>query len=170
MVLRSTKKTISKPEPQPKVVLKVKDKTQKKPVKPVNAADQHPQRSLDMCLLLDCTASMQTWIERSKDTLQKIIANVKADFKKGLKVRVAFVGYRDVNDARRFEVLDFTQNLDHATKFIASMEATGGDDPAEDVQGGLQQALNLSWDPNTAKQAFLICDAPGHGRDIADEW
>ena len=81
----------------------VRPTDKKPPVKPVDASKATTQ-SLDMCLLLDCTASMQTWIERSKDTLHKIIANVKADFKKGLKVRVAFVGYRDVNDARRFEV------------------------------------------------------------------
>jgi hypothetical protein len=28
----------------------------------------------------------------------------------------------------------------------------------------------MEWSPNSTKQIFLICDAPGHGRDIADEW
>lgn len=44
----------------------------------------------------------------------------------------------------------------------------GGADAPEDVQGGFNQALNLEWEPNSAKQLFLICDAPGHGKDICD--
>lgn len=63
-------KTISKPETPS---TKKHDGTKQK-VKPVKAEDEN---SLDMCLLLDCTASMGTWIERSKDTLKEIITNVK---------------------------------------------------------------------------------------------
>jgi len=49
---------------------------------------------LELGLLLDCTSSMSTWIERSKKTLQEIISNVVSSTD-GLKVRVCFVGYRD---------------------------------------------------------------------------
>lgn len=49
---------------------------------------------LELGLLLDCTSSMSTWIERSKKTLQEIISNV-VESCDGLKVRVCFVGYRD---------------------------------------------------------------------------
>jgi hypothetical protein len=38
---------------------------------------------------------MSSWIQRSKETLKGIIENVKKDYA-GLKVRVSFVGYRDV--------------------------------------------------------------------------
>ena len=31
------------------------------------------ERTLDLCLLLDCTSSMHSWIQRSKDTLKTII-------------------------------------------------------------------------------------------------
>lgn len=124
------KKTAAKEKP--KAVDRAGPK--KKAVKPVVAADE---KSLDMCLLLDCTSSMASWIERSKETLKNIIANVKEDYK-GLKVRVAFVGYRDVGDKPRFEVLPFTQDLDAATSFISKMRAQGGADMPEDVQGGLE--------------------------------
>lgn len=50
---------------------------------------------LELCLLLDCTGSMASWIQRSKDTLKSIIESVKAE-NQGLKVRVCFIGYRDV--------------------------------------------------------------------------
>ena len=39
----------------------------------------------------------------------------------------------------------------------------------EDVQGGFHLALTeMSWSEESAKFAFHIADAPGHGRDICD--
>lgn len=116
---------------------------------------------------MDCTGSMGSWIERSKNTLKGIIQSVKTDYE-NLNVKVSFVGYRDVQDKNRFDVFDFSEDLDAVTKFIAKMAANGGGDAPEDVQGGLNQALNMKWTPSSIKQLFLICDAPGHGKDICD--
>jgi len=77
--------------------------SKKEPVAPVKApalsrtASKASKSSkvLDLCLLLDCTGSMSSWIQRSKDTLKEIIDNVKADNPE-LEVRVCFVGYRDI--------------------------------------------------------------------------
>ena len=63
--------------------------------------------TLDLCLLMDITSSMQEWIERSKETLHEIINNIKTQ-NKDLQVRVAFVGYRDIRDSERFCVMNFT--------------------------------------------------------------
>ena len=60
-------------------------------------------QTLDLCLLMDCTSSMSSWIARSKDTLKEIIDTVKTQ-NAGLKVRVAFVGYRDIKDTQRFTI------------------------------------------------------------------
>ena len=116
---------------------------------------------------MDCTGSMGSWIERSKNTLKGIIQSVKTDYE-NLNVKVSFVGYRDVQDKNRFDVFEFSEDLDAVTKFIAKMSANGGGDAPEDVQGGLNQALNMKWTPSSIKQLFLICDAPGHGKDICD--
>jgi molybdenum cofactor biosynthesis enzyme MoaA len=94
--------------------------------------------------MLDCTASMRSWIVRSKETLADILKNIKKDYA-GLKVRVAFVGYRDITDRDRFEIFNFSEDLDACTRFIAKMNATGGADFPEDVQGGFNKALNLPW-------------------------
>lgn len=48
-----------------------------KTTKATKAAQDDKQR-LDLCLLMDCTSSMQEWIERSKETLHEIINNVKS--------------------------------------------------------------------------------------------
>ncbi len=125
---KATTKTPKAPVP-PKV--KATKKTQAKETK---AATN--DKLLEVCLLLDCTGSMSSWIQRSKDTLKGIIKSVQEDYA-GLKVLVSFVGYRDVQDHPRFEIFEFSDDLDAATAFIAKMQATGGGDTPEDVQGGL---------------------------------
>ena len=76
---------------------------------------------------------MGMWIQRSKETLSQIIDSIKAK-NTGLKVRVAFVAYRDITDGNlRFDITDFTENIDLIKAKINKQEATGGDDPPEDV-------------------------------------
>ena len=38
-----------------------------------NKVENDTRPTLDLCLILDCTSSMQVWIERSKDSLHEII-------------------------------------------------------------------------------------------------
>jgi hypothetical protein len=111
---------------------------------------------------------MGSWIERSKVTLKEIIDAVKIQ-NTGLKVRVSFVGYRDIKDKERFTILEFTEDIELVKIFISNTRAKTQESPAdfpEDVQGGLNEALKLNWLNNSIKQAFLICDAPGHGKDL----
>ena len=108
---------------------------------------------------------MHSWIERSKDTLKQIIDHVKAE-NTGLSVRVCFIGYRDIRDRERFTIQPFTEDIDKVKGFIAKTNAEGGADMPEDVQGGLNKALQQDWGLSSVKQVFLICDAPGHGRDL----
>jgi hypothetical protein len=46
------------------------------------------------------------------------------------------------------------------------VNATGGGDFPEDVQGGFNKALGMAWDATSIKTAFHIFDAPGHGKDL----
>ena len=75
---------------------------------------------------------MASWIERSKNTLREIIDNVKSD-NPTLKVRVCFVGYRDIKDHPRFSIYEFTEDLEKVKTFIKGVSATGGGDFPEDV-------------------------------------
>ena len=86
----------------------------KQPVAPKKTAkSREGEKSLDLCLILDCTSSMGAWIERSKDTLHEIIDHV-ISANSGVKVRVSFVAYRDIHDHERFDVLDFTDDINAA--------------------------------------------------------
>lgn len=82
--------------------------------------------------MLDCTGSMASWIQRSKDTLKEIIDTVKQN-NPGLQVRVCFVGYRDIKDHDRFSLMDFSDDLAAVKNFIGRVSATGGGDDPEDV-------------------------------------
>jgi len=160
-------KKVSKTKSAPKS--KPAAKAVKKEVVPPkkNLPAKSSTKLLDLCLILDCTGSMSSWIQRSKDTLKQIIESVINE-NSGLTVRAAFVAYRDVQDHPRFDVTDFTENIDQVKAAISRQAATGGGDFPEDVQGGFNKALGLSWAPESVKIAFHIADAPGHGKDICE--
>jgi len=125
-------------------------------------------RILDLVLIMDCTGSMSAWIEHSKTTLKSVIDDIVEE-NENLKVRVAFVGFRDFGDGDIiFSVQDFTFDIPTVKNFISKQRATGGGDLAEDVTGGLYQTLQLSWYPNSVRLASIIADAPTHGKQYHD--
>jgi len=123
---------------------------------------------LELGLLLDCTASMSSWIERAKKTLQEIIQNVVTSCDGKLDVRVCFVGYRDHCDKQRFTIQEFSKDIGKVKDFISKVRATGGGDFPEDVVGGLRKCLDQQWSSDSSKQVFHIFDAPCHGKKYCD--
>lgn len=123
-----------------------------------------PQKILDLCLIMDCTGSMSSWMAHCKDTLKQVIDDtIKQD--PTAKVRVSFVGYRDFCDEDMFAIHDFSYDIDAVKAFMGKESARGGGDTPEDVQGGLRHALDLNWSAkdDSVKIAFLCADAPAHG-------
>jgi len=92
---------------------------------------------------------MSSWINKAKETLNEVIDQVVKETQEegNLKVRVSFIGYRDLEPRNpnpkyeRFEKKDFTDDIDSVRKFIAGCKADGGDDGPEDMQGGLKLCL-----------------------------
>lgn len=164
------KATATKTDKTTKVDTKSKDiakadKTKKQPAKKqakASASAGNESKLLELGLICDVTGSMQSWIDRAKDTLKQIIQNVQ-DSCADLKVKVCFVGYRDHGDQDQYEVHDFTDNLDQIKSFIAKVKADGGGDCPEDVTGGLRRCLDQNWTAGSSRQAFFIADAPAHG-------
>lgn len=113
---------------------------------------------LDICFVMDCTGSMQPWIEASKQTIKEMIRALPAEEK---HKRVAFVGYRDFGDGPA-ETIGFTEHVEDVVRFIDGQRAFGGGDIAEDVAGGLAEALTQTWVSQT-RTLVLIADAPCHG-------
>jgi len=130
-------------------------------------AYEKKQFGLDLCFVMDCTGSMASWIEQAKDKVNAIMeASLKID--KRVFPRVAFIGYRDYGDLPkdRYFLIDFTEG-GHMNEFqdsLATCTATksGNTDTAEDVAGGLDKAIHMSWLAST-RILVHIADAPCHG-------
>ena len=159
--IKKKPKTIKKAPKTKKVTTKKKATPQRKKKTPKALPSPKKNKTLDLALICDCTGSMSSWMTRAKQTLNKIITNIKKTHK-DLKVRTSFTGYRDFTDHNHFQIKDFTEDTDSVRNFISKLSATGGGDAAEDVSGGLKKTLELDWQGDT-RIAFLICDAAEHG-------
>jgi len=123
--------------------------------------------AVELCILMDCTGSMGSYIEQAKQTAALIVKQARDKY--AVDLRVAFVGYRDFDDSVRFEVKDFVagENIDEVTKLLMHCTATGGGDAPEDVAGGLEKALHLSWSQSSSRIKMIVhvADAPAHGSE-----
>jgi len=80
-------------------------------------------------------------------------------------LRIAFVGYRDLQDAYVTRVFDFTQDLETMYTHLRDYKADGGGDTPEHVNQALYEAVQkLSWsrNPGALKILYLVGDAPPH--------
>ena len=118
---------------------------------------------IDICFILDCTASMGVWIAEAKQKTVEMVTDI-CTANPDAEVQVAFVGYRDYSDLKKIEVIGFT-TPEEAQVAIQWLEAEGGGDEAEDVATALFTALHLNW---TGEMKFIIhiADAPAHGLDF----
>ena len=128
--------------------------------------DEKKAQGVDLCFVLDCTKSMKDYIRMVMEKAQDIIKTLKSKFG-GFSIRIAVLGYRDFFDKGRFEILDFRNDVEEVKKFLAGIEAIGGDDVAEDVNGAFQKLMKLSWESAT-RVVVHIADAPCHGKDFHD--
>jgi hypothetical protein len=120
--------------------------------------------SVDMAFVVDCTGSMSSYISSVKDSIKSIVDRVRAT-NQGMNLRLAIVGYRDINDTPRCEVLDFVTSVDSFKEFLANLRAKGGGDTPEDMANAIQATNKLSWN-HPSKVVFIIADAPCHGREF----
>ena len=75
--------------------------------------DPEENPTLEIALLMDATGSMQSWLDKAKQTLNSIIDKIIEECKEegNLKVRVCFIGYRDIKEKERFRVKPFTDDI-----------------------------------------------------------
>ena len=117
---------------------------------------------VQLCFILDCTASMDPWIQAAKNQIMEIISKLRNEYSE-YRYEVALVGYRDYGDHERFIIRDFTEPK-QIVNILKQIKADGGDDETEDVAGALEQVSRLSWKIKEGIcSIFHITDAPAHG-------
>lgn len=119
-------------------------------------------QTIDFVFMFDCTGSMLSYITEAKDTMTQIIAKIKEKYKHSKSIRGAFIGYRDIDDSTRFEIFPFSEDFQKMKEFLSKIEASGGGDECEDVNGAFQKVLTLEW-KNFQKLLFHVGDSPPHG-------
>jgi GTPase SAR1 family protein/DNA-binding winged helix-turn-helix (wHTH) protein len=130
--------------------------------------------TIDLCFVMDCTGSMQRYIDACGKQVIHIAETIRAKCQGNATIRMAFVGYRDFRgpDAKTasglaydnpgIEVQAFTEDITAFSTFVKAIRAAGGGDAPEDVCGGLEKAAELDWSARD-RHLFLIADAPCHG-------
>jgi len=129
--------------------------------------EEKEAKSLDLCIMIDCTFSMQEHIDMAREKIIYIVSQVKKQFLQA-ELRVGVVGYRDVFDEKRFEILQFTSDVKKVTDFLEGIKADGGLDGPEDVNGGFQEALRSMYWEGFNRTILHIADAPCHGIEYHD--
>lgn len=122
-----------------------------------------------VCLTFVCdtTGSMAPHMQGIKDQIRAIVDGVRST---GCTITaLGFVGYKDWCDGpNHIEVFPITKadtdGLARFRTFVNGLTPTGGGDYPEDVLGGLDAAVRLSWPTNCGTRViFHIGDAPPHG-------
>ena len=121
-------------------------------------------QTVDVAIVMDLTGSMSQEIAAVANKMIDVFDKLRE--KNSDKVfKIGFVGYRDydVRESERYVIIDFTEDIATVSEMIRTLRADGGDDVAEDVAGGLQKLIGLSWSADV-KQVLYVADAPAHGR------
>ena len=104
---------------------------------------------------------MAAWINEAKEKIVDIGKSI-TETNPGVLVRIGFVGYRDLMDAKRFVIHTFTPDFKNIQNLLRTVIADGGEDTPEDIYGALAQVLKLNWTGGT--RVFIhVADAPCHG-------
>ncbi|KXX73688.1 Alpha-protein kinase vwkA [Madurella mycetomatis] len=123
--------------------------------------------SADLLFLIDTTGSMSPYITAAKNQVRSLVDELKAALLYETKLRIAIVGYKDHCDSPNIQFLDFTPSVSTVHSFLNRLTATGGGDQAEDVLGGINQALKATWVHQT-RCIIHIADVPPHGSTLHD--
>ena len=128
----------------------------------LRSAPAEENLSLDLLFILDTTGSMGDEIQQLKDNLYSIYTRIKNYFST-LPIRFGLILYRDRGDDYVVKRFQFTGSIDEFQRLIDDIKSRGGGDTPEDIQAALEAALHqMDWQPEAAKLAFLIADAPPH--------
>jgi len=98
--------------------------------------------NIDVVIVMDCTGSMQSWINSAKDTVLEAFDDIRKQCFDS-SIRLGLVCYRDIGDCEHFIVSPLAENIDSIQEVLKGVRATGGNDQAEDVGGALDKVLDL---------------------------
>jgi hypothetical protein len=121
------------------------------------------QRDLDLVIVMDATASMIPMVNSARAGVDALITFM-GDISR--EMRLAFVAYRDHDNAPVWDGHPFTNDVTSIRKYLFGLRITGGADYPEAVLEGLTACAELPWSKTADRQIVLVGDAPPHAKDI----
>jgi Mg-chelatase subunit ChlD len=125
------------------------------------------KRTIDLAFVLDTTGSMSEEIDAVKQTIKAVASKLSSE---QTDVRIGLVEYKDRGDELVTKTYAFSSDLAAFSRSVSGIFASGGGDVPEDMQQGLQVAIEkLQWRSEAvARMVVVIADAPPH-LDYQDE-
>jgi Mg-chelatase subunit ChlD len=118
---------------------------------------------LDLVVLIDTTASMDSLIESSRRAIDKVITDFGSLVP---SLQIGMIAYRDQDDAYLTRVQGLTDDRYRILNFLETLEAGGGGDTPEAVFEAIRVAFKeLEWRPNSYRALLVVGDAPPHEKD-----
>eukprot|EP01084_Bolivina_argentea_P177047 306243_1 len=128
---------------------------------------------LDVAFVLDCTGSMNQYIESCKNNIIQISNRIHNECE-NCNVQFGLILYRDIppqDTTFITKILNFTPIPLQIRLELSKMNASGGGDTPEALTSALYDCYkNLNWRGKSIKIIIVITDAPPHGleTDIND--
>ena len=133
---------------------------------PKQNKESNNKNKMDLLLLIDCTASMGSYIAKAKSCIADIATRFQQQYPGAGVLRIGVIAYRDhppQDLSYVTRVFDFSDDAAAARAFVDALSASGGGDGPEAVGEALSEAVRCDWRPGATKVAVLIADAPPHG-------
>lgn len=130
----------------------------------LDAPTAAPRARLDLVFLIDATGSMADEIDKLKQTLRTITAEV-SQLPSRPDLCLGLVAYRDRGDAFLLRSHDFTHDVGGFLRdALLPLQAAGGGDYPEAMNEALHETVHgLSWrGDGTTRLVVLMADAPPH--------
>ena len=131
--------------------------------------------SLDLLFIMDTTLSMKGFLNQVKNSIINIIDRITIECP-GIDIYIGYVSYTDIWCADVCNVdFEFTKNYEDLKTLVKNLRVWRRRlDPPEDIEWGLERALEKNWKSN-ARFAILFGDYPCHGyqyhsHDMADDY
>jgi Mg-chelatase subunit ChlD len=120
-------------------------------------------QNIDLAISFDTTGSMYPCLSQVRRNIDRL---VKELFAMTSGLRIAIIAHGDYCDAATTyvtKILDFTSDINTISKFVNTVEQTGGGDAPECYELVLNKARSLAWRSGKSKVLLMIGDNVPHG-------
>ncbi|MBL8027565.1 MAG: VWA domain-containing protein [Fibrobacteres bacterium] len=120
------------------------------------------QICVQLSFVMDATGSMNDEIAQLQNVIYTVNERLRS-FPGNPAVELSLAAYRDKTDRVSLVGHPFTGSVDTFQTWINDLDAYGGGDKPEDVEGGLSYALDsITWKSGSVKVMFMVGDAAPH--------